>query len=129
MTNKIILESADDVATVWSNWHQDIMLILDEGVEAAQNDMNNGIASGDPEKIYETITTVRGLVAEKPINAEYSINQSVMNRTADLVAGIASSPSEEQYVAIEEEEQPERCDCFICTVMRLRDQGPRNDRA
>jgi len=111
MSNNILLESADDVAVVWANWHQDIMLILDEGLEAATNDVNTGSASGDPVVVQRAMETVIDLIKEKPINTQYYINQDVMNRTRDLVNGITEEPVADD------------CDCFGCTLRRMAEKA------
>lgn len=88
MTNKITLESADDVATVWANWHQDVMLIIKDGYRAAAADIANGTASGDPQRLIDVFEAITSVVETPPITAEYSINTEVMTENANIVLSI-----------------------------------------
>lgn len=64
----IVLQDIDDLATVVQNWHQDILMHLDE-----LNDLiNNPEVSG-------TINAIKEYIEPLPFNTEYSINLDVMN--------------------------------------------------
>lgn len=88
MSKKITLETANDVATVWGNWHQDVLLIIKEGQKSATNDFNNGAASGDPEILVRVFGSIVALLEHPPINAEYSINTDVMNDNANIITDL-----------------------------------------
>lgn len=88
MSKKITLETANDVATVWGNWHQDVLLIIKEGQKSATNDFNNGAASGDPEVLLKVFESIVSLIEEPPIKAEYSIDTEVMVGNANIILDI-----------------------------------------
>lgn len=65
---EILLETNEDVLTVFNNWHQDIMITLDEAVNFTHCPITK-----------DTLIKVIELIQEKPFNIDITINQEVMN--------------------------------------------------
>lgn len=77
---EITLETADDIQTVWSNWHGDLMVMINSGIQKAQEAGETAIVA----ELY----AVKDLIERPPVKAKYSINTEVMEDSADLVIAI-----------------------------------------
>ena len=76
----ITLETADDIQTVWSNWHGDVVVAITNGIQQSQ-------AAGN-EAVSTELSAVLDLIERTPVKASYSINTEVMEDNADIVIAI-----------------------------------------
>ncbi|ELA08279.1 hypothetical protein MOMA_06946 [Moraxella macacae 0408225] len=64
-TQEVIISDINDMASVFINWHNDIMLDLDDMLERT-------ISAEE----YETILNIKKRLEQLPFKAEYTINHS-----------------------------------------------------
>lgn len=70
----ITLDTAQDIAKVVDNWHQDNLLIIEERAQRA--------SSSEEREIYDNIYD---LLNTLPFNTNFSINEEVMQRTVEII--------------------------------------------
>lgn len=77
---EITLETADDIQTVWSNWHGDLMVYINDSIQTADEAGNQTIVS--------ELSRLKEIIERPPVKANYSINTEVMEDSADLIIAI-----------------------------------------
>lgn len=77
---RISLENATDVATVWANWHGDVLVIIDNGIQKASE-------SGNQVALAE-LQSVKGLLERPPVQSEHFINIEVMEDNAEVISSV-----------------------------------------
>lgn len=75
---QIQLETVDDAISVFNNWHQDVLMIIDDNI-----DFNEG----DPIAI-SIISSLRDLVSDSPFKSEHFINTDTMYLNAEIIESI-----------------------------------------
>lgn len=72
---QIQLETVDDAISVFNNWHQDILMIMDGMVASSQ----------DAHVTPYHIETMRTLVRDSPFTSNHFINTQVMYENIEII--------------------------------------------
>lgn len=75
---QIQLETVDDAVSVFNNWHQDILMIMDDMVAASQ----------DAHVTSYHIETMRTLVSDSPFTSNHFINTQTMYDNIEIIESI-----------------------------------------
>lgn len=75
---QIELVTVDDAVSVFNNWHQDILLIVDEMIRAAQEANTNSYY----------LETVHTLLADSPFTSNHFINTQTMYDNIEIIESI-----------------------------------------
>lgn len=75
---QIQLETLDDAISVFNNWHQDVLMIIDDNMKFHGDDISAIII----------ISALRNLVSDSPFTSEHFINKETMYLNAEAIENI-----------------------------------------
>lgn len=75
---QIQLETLDDAISVFNNWHQDVLMIIEDMAECA-------VAH---EETSEVIKAVYALLADSPYTSSHFINKETMYNNIEIIESI-----------------------------------------